>query len=73
LGTSGHLLGEQSGLDSVEQTLEPADQLRLGDPQLGVGRHRVFGKRKGESFQLVDQLWSEPVLELLDRRPVDLP
>ena len=32
-----HLLGEERGLDAVEQALEPADQLRLGDPELGVG------------------------------------
>ena len=25
----GHLLGEQRGLDAVEETFEPADQLRL--------------------------------------------
>ena len=33
-----HLLGEQRGLDAVEEPLEPAHQLGLGDPQLGVGR-----------------------------------
>ena len=38
LGAGGHLLGEQRGLDAVEQALQPADQLGLGDPQLGVRR-----------------------------------
>ena len=38
LGARGHLLGVDRGLDAVEQPLEPADQLRLGDPQLGLGR-----------------------------------
>ena len=33
----GHLLGEQRRLDAVEDALQPADQLGLGDPQLGVG------------------------------------
>ena len=33
-----HLLGEQRGLDAVEQALEPPHQLGLGDPQLGLGR-----------------------------------
>ena len=33
-----HLLREQHGLDAVEQALEPADELRLRDPELGVGR-----------------------------------
>ena len=32
------LLGEQRRLDAVEQALEPADELRLGDAQLAVGR-----------------------------------
>src|SRR6516164_10747802 len=36
LCASRHLLGEQRGLDAVEQPLQPADQLRLGDAQLGV-------------------------------------
>ena len=31
-----HLLGEQRGLDAVEQALEPADELGLGDAQLGL-------------------------------------
>jgi hypothetical protein len=31
LRSRSHLLGEQSGLDAVEQPLEPADQLGLGD------------------------------------------
>src|SRR5205085_5599902 len=35
----GHrLLGEEGGLDPVEETLEPADELRLRDPQLGLAR-----------------------------------
>ena len=32
-----HLLGEQRRLDAVEQALEPADELGLGDAQLGLG------------------------------------
>ena len=32
----GHLLGEQGRLDAVEEPLEPTDQLRLRDAQLGV-------------------------------------
>ena len=45
LGARCHLLGEQRGLDAVEQALQPADELRLGDPQLGVRRDRVLGER----------------------------
>ena len=37
----GELLGEQGGLDAVEQPLEPADELGLGDPQLGLARDVV--------------------------------
>ena len=36
LRASGHLLGVDRGLDAVEQPLEPADQLGLGDPQLAL-------------------------------------
>ena len=36
LGPRGHLLREQRGLDAVEQPLQPADQLGLRDPQLGL-------------------------------------
>ena len=35
-GCSRHLLGEQGGLDAVEEALEPADELGLGDPELGL-------------------------------------
>ena len=40
LGPGCHLLGHQCGLDAVEEALEPADQLGLGDPQLGLRRGR---------------------------------
>ena len=40
LRPGGHLLGVHRGLDPVEEPLEPADQLGLGDPQLGVGGGR---------------------------------
>src|ERR1700691_3844331 len=39
LGRGGGLLGEQRRLDAVEESLEPPDQLRLGDAELGLGRH----------------------------------
>src|SRR6478609_5465690 len=62
-----HLLGVDRGLDAVEEALEPADQLRLRDPELGVGRYGVLGERQGEPLQLLDQLGREPGLQLLDR------
>ena len=43
----GHrLLGEERRLDAVEQAFEPADELRLGDPQFAIGRHRVDIERQ---------------------------
>jgi hypothetical protein len=50
-----HLLGEQRRLDAVEQALEPADQLGLGDAQLRVGRCRR-AERKGDPVELLDEL-----------------
>jgi hypothetical protein len=35
-----HLLRDQGRLDAVEQALQPADQLRLRDPQLRLGGDR---------------------------------
>ena len=67
-----HLLGEQRRLDAVEQPLQPADQLGLGDPQLRLARHPVVGERQREPLQLLDQLGREALLELLDRAGVDL-
>ena len=67
-----HLLGEQRGLDAVEEPLEPADQLRLGDPQLGLAGHGIVGERQRDALQLLDQLGRQALLELLDRPAVDL-
>ena len=40
------LLGEQRRLDAVEQAFQPADELRLGDAQLAVGRDLTVLERK---------------------------
>ena len=45
----GQLLGEERGLDAVEEALQPADELGLGHPQLGFGRHLAVGERRGSS------------------------
>src|ERR1044072_9215375 len=37
LAASGNVLGEDRGLDTVEHPLEPADELRLSDAELGLG------------------------------------
>ena len=48
----GHrLLREQRRLDAVEQPLEPADELGLREPQLGLAR-RVGGEREHDVFEL---------------------
>ena len=67
-----HLLGEQRGLDAVEQAFEPADQLGLRDPQLGVRRHSVLAERQRQPLELVAQFRRQPVLELADAGAVDL-
>ena len=72
LRAGGHLLREQRGLDAVEQPLQPADQLGLGDPQFRVGRCGVLGERQGQPLELVTQLRGQTALELADRRLMDL-
>src|SRR5271166_1204814 len=72
LGAGGHLLGEQRGLDAVEQPFQPADQLRLGDAQLGVRRHGVLIERQGEPIELLTQLRCQALFELADARGVNL-
>lgn len=67
-----HLLGEQRGLDAVEQPFEPTDQLGLRDAQFGVGRDAVLGERQGQPLEFVTQLGSQAVLEFADGRGVDL-
>ena len=71
LSPGRHLLGEQRGLNAVEQSLQPADQLSLGDPQLGVGGRRLVGERQRDPLELVHQFRREPVLQLRDRGLVD--
>ena len=53
---SGELLGEQRGLDAVEQALQPPDELRLGDADLALGGHLTVTERQGEHLQLVLQI-----------------
>ena len=72
LGAGGHLLGEQRRLDAVEDALQPADELGLGDPQLGVRRRLALGERQGDPLQLLAQLGGQALLELADRRRVDV-
>ena len=52
----GHLLREQGRLDAVEEPFQPADELRLGDAQLGFARDLVVVEGQGEGVQLVLQV-----------------
>src|SRR5262245_42312674 len=53
-GLSFHLLGEHGGLDALEEPLQPTDELRLRDADLGLGRRVV--ERSGERLELMLQL-----------------
>ena len=52
----GGVLSKEGGLDPVEQPLEPADQLSLGDAQLRVGRC-VVGEGGGQRGELLTEIW----------------
>ena len=71
MGAGGHLLGEQRGLDAVEEAFEPADELGLGDAKLGL-RRGVALERQGELGELVAELGREALGQLLHRELVDL-
>ena len=67
LSPGRHLLSKQRGLDPVEQPLQPADQLRLGDPQLSLAGQIVLSERQREPLKLGNQLGCQTVLKFLDR------
>src|SRR5215469_10206758 len=46
LCASGHLLSEERGLDAVEQSFEPADELSLRYTQLRLAWRGVLGERE---------------------------
>ena len=71
LGLGGHLLGDEGGLDAVEEPLEPADELGLGDPQLGVAGLLVL-EGQGDPLELLDELGGQAVLELGEGPVVDV-
>ena len=68
-----HLLREQRRLDAVEQTLEPADQLRLCDAQLDIGGRDVGPERQRQPVELVAQVRGQRGAELVDRALEDDP
>src|SRR4051794_40460229 len=52
----GHLLGEERRLDAVEQALQPAHELGLGDPQLHLGGRASLAEGEGQAAQLLLQI-----------------
>src|ERR1700728_1355233 len=56
-----HLLSEQCGLDPVEQPFQPADQLRLRDPQLAVRRDGALGERQCEAIEFLTEFGRQSV------------
>jgi hypothetical protein len=51
----GRLLREHRRLDAVEQAFEPADELRLREPQLGF-RRRLARERQHHLRELLVQI-----------------
>ena len=56
----------------MEEAFEPADELGLSHPQLGVAWSFALLERQGQAVELADQLRGEAGLQLLNRPPVDL-
>jgi hypothetical protein len=50
-----HLLGEQHGLNSMEQTFEPPHELSVRDPQLRITGNVVVLERKAQTLELLAQ------------------
>src|SRR5436309_1557128 len=64
-------LRDGRGLEPVEEALEPPDDLRLRDEELGVAR-RVAVERDGQSVQLAAEIGRQDLAQLADRTPVDV-
>lgn len=60
LGLGRHPLRGERGLDPVEQAFEPAHQLRVRDPELGVRRRAVDLERQRDPTELVDEVGERP-------------
>src|SRR5437879_5400082 len=65
------LLRERGRLQAVEQPLEPADDLRLRDEELGLAR-RVTVERKRQVVELASKLRRQNLAQLGDGTRVDL-
>ncbi len=72
LGPRRHLLREQGRLDAVEEALQPAHQLGLGNPEFGLGGNGLLGERERQALQFLHELRGQAVLQLLDRGGMDV-
>jgi hypothetical protein len=57
----------------VEQALQPADELGLGDAEFCLARRFVLGERQGQPFELLGKLRGQARLQFLHRPLVNLP
>ena len=67
-----HLLGEQRGLNAVEQAFEPADQLRLSDPNHRLRWNLVDVERLEYPVELTRQFGREYTSQLHKRLLMNL-
>src|SRR2546422_7430724 len=65
-----HVLRPQGGLNSLEQSLQPSDQLGLGDPDLRLARSPL--ERDRERAQLLLEVLGQALLQLAHRPVIDL-
>src|SRR4029077_1437804 len=69
----GHLLSEQGRLDAVEQALQPADELGLGDAELCLARRFVLGERQGQPVEVLGEVQGHGQLQFVHRSRRNLP
>ncbi|CFR84592.1 Uncharacterised protein [Mycobacterium tuberculosis] len=56
----------------MEQPFQPADQLCLGNAQLGVRGHGVLVERQGKPVELLAQFRGQTIFEFADAGGVDI-
>ena len=63
---------DQRGLDAVEETLQPPDELGLGNAQLRIARRGPGPEGQRQPVEFIDEFGREAVLEFGDGALVDL-
>ena len=51
-----HLLREERGLDALDEALEPADELGLDDPELGLGGDVIVAEGQRDAVELLSEI-----------------